>query len=101
GELIHLFKYAGVETLAPPLGKLLLIALPREQRFDVVVPMPLHWRKQWRRGFNQSELLAREISRGWKMPLKRAVRRLKNTAAQAGLTNAKRRSEERRVGKEC
>ena len=90
-ELIHLFKYAGVETLSRPLGKLLLIALPREQRFDVVVPMPLHWRKQWRRGFNQSELLAREISRAWKMPLKRAVRRVKNTAAQAGLTNAKRR----------
>jgi ComF family protein len=90
-ELIHIFKYGRVETLARPLGKFLLIALPREQRFDVIVPMPLHWRKQWRRGFNQSELLAREVSRFWKTPLKRAVRRVKNTPAQAGLTSAKRR----------
>jgi len=90
-ELIHVFKYGGVETLAGPLGRLLLVALPREQRFDVIVPMPLHWRKKWRRGFNQSELLAREVSRRWSVPLKRLVSRIKNTPAQAGLTNAKRR----------
>jgi ComF family protein len=90
-ELIHVFKYRGVETLARPLGKLLLVALPLEQRFDAIVPMPLHWRKQWRRGFNQSALLAREVSRRWKVPLRRLVKRIKNTSAQAGLTSAKRR----------
>ena len=90
-ELIHLFKYGRIETLAKPLGKLLASALPREQSFDVIVPMPLHWRKRWQRGFNQSALLAREIGRRTNVPVSGLLRRIKNTAAQAGLTNAKRR----------
>lgn len=91
-QLIHLFKYSRIQTLARPLGRLLLIALPRERRFDVVTPMPLYWVKRWQRGFNQSELLAREVSRAWKVPLKRLVRRIRATATQAGLTSAKRRA---------
>jgi len=90
-QLIHLYKYAGIQTLARPLGKLMVTALPRDRSFDVIVPMPLHWIKLWRRGFNQSELLARAVSRRWNVPLKRLVRRTRNTGAQAGLSNAKRR----------
>lgn len=90
-ELIHLFKYGRIETLAGPLGRLLALALPRDREFDVIVPMPLHWRKRWQRGFNQSQLLAREIARRTGIPLSKALRRVRFTAAQAGLTNAKRR----------
>jgi len=90
-ELIHLFKYGRVQTLAKPLGRLLAVALPREQEFDMIVPMPLHWRKRWQRGFNQSALLASEIGRRANIPVKSALRRIRPTAAQAGLTNAKRR----------
>jgi ComF family protein len=66
--------------------------LPREEHFDVIIPMPLHWRRRWERGFNQSELLAREIGRRWNVPVQKAVKRVKATAPQAGLTNAKRRA---------
>ena len=90
-ELIHLFKYGRVQTLAKPLGRFLGQALPREQSFDVIVPMPLHWRKRWQRGFNQSELLAAELSRRTHVPVKKALRRIRFTSSQAGLTNAKRR----------
>ncbi len=90
-KLIQLFKYGRIATLSAPLGRLLGRALPREQNFDVIVPMPLHWRKRWQRGFNQAELLAREISRRTHIPLRHALRRVKNTASQAGLTSAKRR----------
>jgi competence protein ComFC len=90
-ELIHLFKYGRVETLAKPLGRYLALALPREESFDAIVPMPLHWRKRWQRGFNQADLLAREISRRIHTPVKHVLRRVRFTAAQAGLTNAKRR----------
>jgi predicted amidophosphoribosyltransferase len=90
--LIHLFKYEKIHTLAKPLGAMLARAVPREERFDVVVPMPLHWRRRWERGFNQSELLAKEIARRWNVPVVGAVRRVKPTAPQAGLTNAKRRA---------
>ena len=90
-ELIHLFKYGRVQPLAKPLGRLLASALPRERSFDVIVPMPLHWRKRWRRGFNQAALLAGEIRRRTHVPVRNALRRVKNTPAQAGLTNSKRR----------
>ncbi len=90
-KLIHVFKFEGVRTLQRPLGALLSRALPRESSFDAVVPMPLHWRRRWQRGFNQSELLAREIGRRWNVPLCRLVRRQRATAPQAGLTSAERR----------
>jgi ComF family protein len=53
--------------------------------------MPLHWWRRARRGFNQADALAREISRVTGLPVLRTVRRVKATAAQAGLTNARRR----------
>jgi ComF family protein len=90
-ELIHLFKYNQVRPLARPLGALLARAIPREHRFDLIIPMPLHWKKRWSRGYNQSELLAREVSRRWGVPVSKTVRRVKATAPQAGLSNSKRR----------
>jgi len=90
-KLVHLFKYGGVTPLAGPLGRFLALALPREQSFDAIVPMPLHWARRWRRGFNQSELLARQIARRWNVPVRAIVKRVRATAPQAGLTNSKRR----------
>jgi ComF family protein len=91
-ELIHLFKYGGMKALAKPLGTQLAAALPRDQQFDVVVPMPLHWKRRWQRGFNQSELLARFTARRCGIPMVNAVSRLRATNNQAGLSNAKRRN---------
>jgi len=91
-KLIHLLKYGGVQPLARPLADLLAQVLPRDQRFDLIVPMPLHWRRRWERGFNQAGLLAREISRRWNVPMRNAARRTRATAPQTGLTNAKRRA---------
>jgi ComF family protein len=90
-ELIHLYKYRRMRPLAKPLGRLLALALPRDQRFDAVVAVPLHWRRKWDRGFNQSELLAQSIARSWGIPMMRAVKRRKATRAQAGLSNNRRR----------
>ena len=91
-ELIHLYKYGRMRPLAKPLADMLSAALPRDRAFDVVVPVPLHWRRRWQRGFNQSELLARATARRCGIPMWNAVRRLRATEAQAGLTNAVRRS---------
>jgi len=90
-ELIHLYEYGRIQTLARPLGDLLAAALPRDQRFDAVVPVPLHWRRQWQRGFNQSELLARDVARRCGVPVVRALRRVRPTLTQAGLSNTGRR----------
>lgn len=91
-SLVHLYKYVGMRPLARTFGGLLAQAIPRDRRFDAVVPMPLHWWKQFQRGFNQSELLASEIGRRWHVPVRDVARRTKRTESQAGLTNAKRRA---------
>ncbi len=90
-KLIHLFKYSGMRGLEKPLGALLAAALPGDRQFDAVVPVPLHWRRRWQRGFNQSELLGKIIARRRGIPLIRALRRCSATRAQAGLSNAQRR----------
>ena len=90
-QLIHLYKYRKVRTLAGPLGDLLLRALPRDEAFDCVTPVPLHWRKRWQRGFNQADLLARWIAWRTGIPRTRLLRRLRFTASQSSLSNTSRR----------
>ncbi|MEI9977287.1 MAG: ComF family protein [Ignavibacteriota bacterium] len=90
-QLIHLYKYRQIQTLSRPLAELLLTALPLDECYDVVTAVPLHWRKKWQRGFNQSELLAQEIARHRGIPTVRALRRVRSTLTQAGLSNTERR----------
>jgi len=90
-ELIHLYKYGKVKTLARPLSDFLMAALPRHESFDAVTAVPLHWRREWQRGFNQSDLLARELSRRCGIPRIAALKRVRSTVAQAGLSNTGRR----------
>jgi competence protein ComFC len=90
-ELIHLFKYGGVKTLAGPLSQLLLQLLPLGERFDMVMAMPMHWRKRWLRGFNQADLLAKPVAKRIGVPLCHNLRRNRYTPAQASLSEAQRR----------
>lgn len=90
-KLIHLFKYSGMRRLAQPLGALLSDALPRDRQFDLVTAVPLHWRRRWQRGFNQSELLGKAIAHARGIPTAKILRRGSATRAQAGLSNAQRR----------
>ena len=91
-DLIHLFKYAKIESLAEPLGRLLLRALPRGVEFDMVLAMPMHWRKRWDRGFNQAELLAAPVARKLGLKVSGSLRRTRHTQAQAGLSEAERKT---------
>jgi ComF family protein len=90
-KLIHLFKYAKVETLAGPLSRFLLKALPLDQNFDLVIAMPMHWRKRWDRGFNQAELLAAPVAKRYGLRLSTNLRRRRYTKPQAGLNETERR----------
>jgi ComF family protein len=89
-DLIHLFKYARIESLSSPLSRLLIRALPRDERFDLVMPVPLHWLKRRSRGFNQAELLAKPVARHLGVPLKRNLKRRKRGHVQAGLDHVQR-----------
>jgi ComF family protein len=90
-DLIHVYKYGRVETLARPLSDLLWAALARDESWDAITAVPLHWRRRWQRGFNQAELLARELARRSGLPFARLLKRVSATASQAGLSNHRRR----------
>ncbi len=90
-DLIHLFKYSGMKPLGRHLADYLLRALPVDEAIEAVVPVPLHWRKKWQRGFNQSEVLARAIAQARAVPCVNALRRVRPTNAQAGLGKTARR----------
>jgi ComF family protein len=91
-KLIHLFKYGKVETLGRPLSIFLLRALPLEESFDMVIAMPIHWRKRWERSFNQAELLAKPVAKRYGVGLCRNLKRSRYTKPQAGLSEAERRT---------
>ena len=91
-QLIHLFKYGKVESLSEPLSRFLTAAIPLETRVDAVIAMPMHWRKEWDRGFNQAELLALPVAQRYGLKLSRNLRRTRYTKAQAGLNEASRRA---------
>ncbi len=91
-QLIHLFKYAKVESLANTLSHFMVQALPLEANFDLVIAMPMHWRKRWERGFNQAELLAQPVARRYGFKLSKNLRRTRYTKSQAGLSETDRRA---------
>ena len=65
-ELIHRFKYDGAWRLARDMGVWYGHCLADSGLYDTVdriVPVPLHWRKRLRRGYNQAEYLAEGIAR--------------------------------------
>ena len=57
-----------------------------------MVPVPLHWMRLWSRGFNQSALVARELSRRLKITANPfLLRRVKRTPPLKGMTPLQRR----------
>ena len=64
----------------------------REVKADIVVPVPLHWWRAWRRGYNQSRSLAEGLARGLGVALRaRSLARFSRHAAQTEQTPAGRR----------
>jgi ComF family protein len=58
----------------------------------LVMPVPLHRRRLWSRGFNQSGLVARELAKGWGYPFEVALlRRTKATVPLKGMSHNQRR----------
>lgn len=58
---------------------------------DWVVPIPIHWKKRGRRGYNQSSYIARSIGRALGAPvLERGVRRTADTPSQTTLSHSHR-----------
>lgn len=79
-KLILAFKHGGKITLAPLLARLIATRLDEPQPERLIVPVPLHPLRLWRRGYNQSALLGRELQRlGYGRLLVDGLRRVKAT----------------------
>jgi len=96
-HIIGRWKYGGDTWLTPLLGALWRRAVPALAPPDRLVPVPLHWRRRWRRGFNQSELLCQQIFTALDRPRgcaidTRLVRRVRHTPYQSALHAAARQT---------
>lgn len=90
--LLHLFKFDNRRDLAKVLARSIVEALPRDEEFDLIVPVPLHWTRRLKRGYNQAALLARLVARAKGAPLaRRLLVKRRRTADQTELDAAARR----------
>lgn len=81
-EIVHALKYGGRRSIAPRLGALMRTA-GRDvlTGADILVPVPLHPRREWSRGFNQARLLATALG----PQVMDLLVRVRHTSPQAGL----------------
>ncbi|MEO8677729.1 MAG: ComF family protein [Vicinamibacterales bacterium] len=86
-DIIHALKYERRRSIAPTLGALMRAAGAHLLHdADVVVPVPLHPRRQRVRGFNQAEDLARALG----PPVSKVLKRVVATVPQVDLPAAER-----------
>lgn len=88
-------KFNGRKEYGEFLGKLMcfygknMISMIKPQ---VIIPVPIHKKKLHYRGYNQAELLAREVSKGFSIPIRTdLVLRKKFTKAQKELNREERK----------
>ena len=88
---IHRFKYEGRRPLARPLALLLAERMAVDGvAAEAVAWVPLHRDRRTRRGYNQAELLARELARLCTLPLLPGLVRTRDTPPQVGLDRLRR-----------
>lgn len=95
-EVVLKMKHDHGELLAYRLGEL-WGQVHRERLLQngpqVLVPVPLHWRRRWTRGYNQSEEIARGLAKSLGLPLwDRCLIRTRATPHQTAQTPTVRRT---------
>ena len=95
-HIIYQIKYYGHPEIGYHLAKQYADELKKCQFFediDMIIPIPLHWKRQLKRRYNQSHYIARGISHQTGIPMdKHVVKRVKNNPSQTRL-NAQQRTE--------
>ena len=85
-------KFLGSRVASKQLGEMIgQLPVIREREFDLIVPIPLHWSRYAKRGFNQSVLMAQELSKQSGKPVVELLERVRPTAFQSQLAIADRK----------
>ena len=104
-ESIYRFKYAGRqeyaayygERMARVLGKKILALHP-----EALVPVPIHTARRRARGYNQAEVLAKELGARLDIPVDtKLIKRVRNTRAMKDLSAAERQNNLKKAFKIC
>src|SRR6056297_607097 len=95
-HLIQRWKYRSERWLTPLLADVWCQSVEHRE-IDLLVPVPMHWQRRWRRGYNQSELLARQLQQARYRHLRQRVqtnllRRNRATRPQSGMRASARRA---------
>ena len=92
--LVHALKYQDRTDLAPTMGRWMARAGHEVlDGADMLIPVPLHWRRAWHRRYNQSGALARAIARQSGVRLRGDIlQRVRATEQQVGLSRPQRAS---------
>lgn len=90
---IHRFKYSGQTYLAKFFGHQMAQAWLRHHELaepEIIVPVPLHWRRRLARGYNQSTLVCNNLSKELGLPVVPGLKRKRSTGHQARKGSAQR-----------
>ena len=104
-ESIYRFKYRGRQEYAVYYGERLAAVLGRriaELKPDALVPVPIHDSKKRQRGYNQAELIARELGSRLNIPVEtNLIKRVRKTIPMKDLSAAERQNNLKRAFKIC
>jgi ComF family protein len=90
-KAVHALKYGGLPNVGRDLAAVMTRHLHAPATGSALVPIPLARRRLARRGYNQSEVLARALGTAWQLPvLSGLLTRVRETATQTTLTPASR-----------
>ena len=90
-DAAHALKYGALPRIARDLAAVMARVLPSPEPQAVLVPLPLGPARLRRRGYNQSEWLARALGAAWRAPVApHLLTRIRDTATQTALTPAAR-----------
>jgi len=98
-QLVQDFKYGKQHHLATPLAERCWDTIQTDPRLHhcmeephswLLCPVPLHWKRKLKRTFNQSELIAKELSKLSGIPWQNLLKRSKSTGTQTRLNRHER-----------
>ena len=90
-NMINRFKHQGHLWAGAAITDMLAEQLLAREKPDCIVPIPLHWYRQFNRGFNQADWIARRLARQLDIPVDSAlIKRTTATPPQQGLNRKQR-----------